>query len=204
MKYGIKAKWLSRFANEASETADGTETAVCDVSTEETEECLPTSEEAMEWMPAEQARPASLDVADVDESVQSTEPERETTAVPSAQREQWEREAAAVGQVYDGFDFAAEQIDPRFIGMLQAGVPMLDAYRALHMEDILSEFSRSVQVEAEKRVTEHVQARGARPSENGTAGTQGLQLWQNVHQLTRQKRAEIAGRAHNGEHISFR
>ena len=81
---------------------------------------------------------------------------------------------------------------------------MLDAYRALHMEDILTKFSKSVQAEAEKRVTEHVQARGVRPSENGTAGTQGLQLWQNVHQLTREKRAEIADRAHNGEHISFR
>lgn len=204
MKYGIKAKWLSRFANEASETADGTETAVSDVSTEETEECLPTSEEERELVSKEQTPPASLDVTDVEEAVQSTESERETTAVPSAQREQWEREAAAVGQVYSGFDLAVEQTDPRFIGMLQAGVPMLDAYRALHMEDILSEFSKSVQVEAEKRVTEHVQARGARPSENGTAGTQGLQLWQNVHQLTRQKRAEIAGRAHNGEHISFR
>lgn len=183
MKYGLKAGWRTRAVSETVEDgrASATDVAACDLDGQESA--------------AEGASPVEDALTD---GADTPCEEAQTEASP------WEAEAAEVGQTYPQFDWAVERQDPRFTSMLQAGVPMLDAYRALHMEEVLAEWSEKVRTEAEKRITDHVQARGSRPSENGAAGTQGVQLWQNVHRLTRQKRAEIANRAHNGEQISFR
>ena len=182
MKYGFKAGWRARASSETAQE----ENVASDVVTSE------TADDAGQDMPSDEDAVVAETVTD------------EPCAAEQTEVSPWEAEAAEVGQTYAQFDWETEQNDPRFISMLKAGVPMLDAYRALHMEEILVQWSEQVRAQAEKRITDHVQARGTRPSENGAAGTQGVQLWQNVHRLTRQKRAEIASRAHNGEQISFR
>lgn len=217
MKYGVRARWLSRFASGPSGRADEAVPAdgltAGDVTALPTDEPKHAAEEAL-------AMEDVCVVQEVSEAVPETASEAEPAmeaesppeggddreVAPSAEESDeplW-READGVRRLYAGFDLAVEREDPRFARMLEAGVPMVDAYRALHMDEVLADWADQVRKEAEKRITNHVQARGSRPPENGTAGTQGIQLWQNVHQLTRQKRAEIASRAQNGEHISFR
>lgn len=182
MKYGIKTKWPFRREAEMPPAVEVTDVTEIEMGTSEEQENVPEAVVAAET--------EDTLVEQFEASVDADEP--------------WEREAADVRQLYEGFDLATERQDPRFEAMLQAGVPMLDAYRAVHIEDILARRSEQIRADAEQRITLHVQARGVRPAENGTVGTQGVQLWQNVHQLTRQKRAEIAGRAHNGERITLR
>lgn len=206
MKYGVRARWLSRFA---SGDSHGTEEAPpaaeeqvvnSDVGPTSDETVLTAGEDdtiSEAVCTSETVRPSKDDGANDDGTKEDVPP-------TDVQEDPIQREADGVRKLYDGFDLAVEQADPRFVRMVEAGVPMLDAYRALHMDDILAGWSEKVKKEAEKRITDHVQARGSRPPENGAAGMQGVQLWQNVHQLTRKKRAEIASRAQNGEHISFR
>ena len=195
MKYGVRAKWLSRKATGQSETENVTEDTAVAVPLEQEVDAVPETvmEAELPAAPVEQA-----------DAVTDTDGSDPSPVAEATEEDELARQAAVVSQKYAGFDLAVERKDPRFVGMLQAGVPMLDAYRALHMDTILSDWSEQVRSEAEKRITDHVQARGVRPSENGTVRSGGLQLWQNVHQLTREKRAEIADRARNGESISFR
>ena len=116
---------------------------------------------------------------------------------------QWYAEAEQVKQIYPTFDFKAETADKEFIGMLKAGLSVQKAYEVKHMDEIKAAAAQTAAQVAGEQMKARIQARAARPSENGTSSQSAVITKSDVHSLTRAERAEVARRAARGEKISF-
>ncbi len=118
------------------------------------------------------------------------------------QVQSWMEQAEAMKQdpLLADFDLKTEiDSNPDFLGLLQRGVNVEQAYKVLHMNDFLSKAT----AQAEKTVTDNIRARGARPQENGAAAKSAVVVKDDVSKLTPADRAEIARRAAMGETITF-
>ena len=87
--------------------------------------------------------------------------------------------------------------------MLRVGVPMEVAYHAKHHSEIVTSAVNTAREQTEKNVVNNIRARGARPQENGTQSQSSFTVRDDVHNLSRAERAEIARRAARGEVIKF-
>ncbi len=84
--------------------------------------------------------------------------------------------------------------------MLRSGVPMEQAYKVMHFDE-LQEATKKAQEEA---IIANVKAKGTRPVENSTSSpSASFTTKSDVHKLTKEDRAEIARRVMRGEKISF-
>lgn len=110
-------------------------------------------------------------------------------------------EAETVKQQYPNFDFFNEMENERFFAMIQAGVPMADAYRAMHFDELQSMTATTAARQAETAVAANVRANGLRPKENGARQQSSFTVKSDPSKFTRQDRAEIARRVANGETI---
>lgn len=110
---------------------------------------------------------------------------------------------------YAGFDLDAEASNPQFKSVLdsltRAGFPnpVQKAYETIHMDEIKSGIAKATAQKVTTNVTENIRAKGSRPAENGANSQSGVIVKNDVRQLTRQDRAEVAKRASRGENISF-
>ena len=120
-----------------------------------------------------------------------------------AQLQRWYSQAEEARQAYPDLDLERESQDPRFLGMLKAGVPVQHAYEVIHMDAIKAGVAQSAAQTAARQVTDNVRARGARPAENGVSSGSGFLVKSDVSKLTKKDRAEIARRAAHGEKIVF-
>lgn len=112
---------------------------------------------------------------------------------------QWSKQATEAGVKYPGLNLAEEAKNPVFRQMLRAGLPVGQAYAAAHHDELLA----SAASDAEKRVIDHVRARGMRPEENGARAETGILIRQDVSRLSRGDRAEAVRRAMNGDRVTF-
>ena len=111
----------------------------------------------------------------------------------------WMREAEAMKAQYPDFDLRQEIQNPRFIGMLRAGVPIETAYEVAHLNEIKSQAAQA----REKAVTDNIRAMGQRPSENGASSNSGVTYKSDVRKLTADDRKKIAAQVRAGKKISF-
>lgn len=116
---------------------------------------------------------------------------------------EWMQEAEGVRQMYPSFDLEREVSNDRFRSMLLSGVPMADAYRAMHFEEIQNQTAVNAARQAETAVAANVRANGSRPVENGTRTQSAFTVKSDVSKLNKKDRAEIARRVARGERISF-
>lgn len=104
---------------------------------------------------------------------------------------------------YPGFNLADEiNSDKDFLSLIRSGMPIERAYRMVHVEDLVKSTAESAAAATEKRVTDNVRARGARPQAAGAANN-GFTARTDVHSLTKEQRADIARRAMRGEVITL-
>ena len=111
----------------------------------------------------------------------------------------WMREAEAMKAQYPDFDLRQEIQNPRFLGMLRAGVPIETAYEVSHLNEIKSQAAQA----REKAVTDNIRAMGQRPSENGASSNSGVTYKSDVRKLTADDRKKIAAQVRAGKKISF-
>lgn len=116
----------------------------------------------------------------------------------------WQQEAAQVKKLYPSFDFNAELRNKAFTDLLKARVPVQHAYELIHMDEIKNATARSAAETAGKQMIAKVKSNSARPLENGTSSQSAAIVKNDVHNLTREERAEAARRAQRGEKITFR
>ena len=141
--------------------------------------------------------------------------ERENDAFRRAQEERervehanqvyagWLREAEEAKQIYPSFDFEAESRNKTFTDLLQSGVAVRTAYEVVHKDDILGGAMQYAAQKAAEKVTNSVQSRAKRPTENG-AGAQGASRQvTDVNKLQKDDIYEILRRVEKGEKISF-
>lgn len=115
----------------------------------------------------------------------------------------WIAEGEEVKAVYPDFDLNAEAANPRFVAMLQAGVPVMHAYKVMHMDEIMTDAMQTTAKRTEQAVVQNIRARGSRPAENGLSSQSAFTVKDDVSKLSKKDRAEIARRAARGEHITF-
>lgn len=105
--------------------------------------------------------------------------------------------------LYPNFDLRAETQNPQFLSLLKSGIDLKTAYEVIHMDDIKSNIAKTTAKTVENNVTANIQAKGMRPAENGVNNNSGVIVKNDVRQLTKQDRAEIARRAQMGQTITF-
>ena len=115
----------------------------------------------------------------------------------------WNEEAKAVKQLYPSFDINAEVKNKAFLDMLKNGISMEHAYKVLHFDELTNDAARVAAQTADARATERMKQKASRPSENGTSSKSAVIVKNDVANLTRQDRAEIARRVARGEKIAF-
>ena len=115
----------------------------------------------------------------------------------------WNEEAKAVKQLYPSFDINAEVKNKAFLDMLKSGISMEHAYKVLHFDELTNNAARVAAQTADARATERMKQKASRPSENGTSSKSAVIVKNDVSNLTRQDRAEIARRVARGEKIAF-
>lgn len=120
-----------------------------------------------------------------------------------AQAQAWIQAAEAVKQTYPDFDLRKEAENPEFVSMLRAGVPMEHAYWVMHREELVDNMMKTTAADAEKRVTDNIRAKGARPAENGAADTAAFTTRQDVNKMSNDEILDVLKRVGNGERISF-
>ena len=115
----------------------------------------------------------------------------------------WTRDAEALKSLYPGFDLAKEMENDQFRGLLRSGISVQDAYKVVHNDEMVEAAARSAAKAASDQMAANIKARAARPSENGTSSKSAVIVKNDVSNLTRAERAEIARRAQRGEKITF-
>jgi len=132
---------------------------------------------------------------------------QESLRAEQAQREQqlqqWIQEGEALKQTFPNFDLKAEMENPNFFAMLQKGIPVGDAFKVMHFDDIQNFTAQTAAQQAEAAVTASVRANGKRPVENGTRTQSSFTVKSDVSKLNKNDRAEIARRVARGETITF-
>lgn len=139
------------------------------------------------------------------QNAQLVQAERTRAAQEKAahQVQAWEAEASDLAAKYPGFDLGMELGDPNFGRLLQSGVPMEQAYKVLHFDEIQNNVAANVAKTTEKKVADSVRAKGSRPIENGTTSQSGFVYKSDPSKWTKADRAEIARRVARGEKITL-
>ena len=115
----------------------------------------------------------------------------------------WMEEAAKIKEIYPSFDLQTELQNPQMQRLLLANVPMMDAFKALHSDEIIGGAMRFTAGQVAQKVANSVAAGRKRPSE-GAMGSQGAVVSKrDVSQLTKADRLEIIRRAERGAKIGF-
>ena len=115
----------------------------------------------------------------------------------------WYQEAAQVKELYPSFDFKTEAQNPQFLSLLKSGVGVEHAYKMIHFDELTQNAARVAAQTADAQAQAKIRQKASRPSENGTSSKTAVVVKDNVSNLTRKERAEIARRVARGEKISF-
>lgn len=119
------------------------------------------------------------------------------------QLSRWYKEAEQAKQLYPAFDMKTEAANRDFLGLLRAGVNVKQAYELMHMEEIKAAAAKTAAQTAGQQMAARIQSKAERPAENGTSSQSAVIVKNDVHNLTRAERAEIARRVQRGENIRF-
>ena len=117
--------------------------------------------------------------------------------------EGWLRQEAQFKQKAPDFSLREELANPRFEGLLAAGVDVETAFNVIHQDEILSGAMNYTAKKAVEKTVNDIKARGMRPAENGLGSTGAEPKKKTVGEMTGDEILEMANRAKKGEKISF-
>ncbi len=112
-------------------------------------------------------------------------------------------EAEALSEKIKGFDIKREIADRRFTAMIHAGLSVEDAWRALHVDDLINEAKEAAEKNAVSAAIEKIQLSMSRPDENGGLGKSPAHSTTSVDSLSGRGIREILRRVENGAKIKF-
>ena len=117
--------------------------------------------------------------------------------------EEWVKQGEEVKKLYPSFDFATESQNRDFNDLIVRGIPVQTAYEIVHKDEIFGGVMQYAAQQTAQRVSQNIQSRAKRPSENGISSDNGVVTKTDVKSLTKADRAEIARRVARGERITF-
>ncbi len=126
---------------------------------------------------------------------------RQGREATNRQVQEWYQQAEETKKTYPSFDLAEEVQNPQFLSLLQANVPVRHAYEVIHMDAIKAAERQLTARATEQQVTANVRARGARPTENGTASQGGFTIKSDPSKWSKKDRAEVVRKVQRGEKV---
>ena len=135
--------------------------------------------------------------------LKAAEERRKGEQAAQQQFAQWTRDAEGVKAMYPTFDLQTEMQNVHFRDILKKGLPMQQAFELIHMDEIRNATAKNAAQTASEQMAANIKARAARPSENGTSSKSAVIVKNDVSNLSKAYRAEIALRAQRGEKIKF-
>ena len=129
--------------------------------------------------------------------------EREKREAAGKQYAQWMQQAEEAKRIYPNLDLETEAKNPQFVRLLNSGVDVGTAYKAIHMDELIPAAMQHTAKVVEQKITNKIVANGSRPTENGISSQGATVVKSDVSKLTKADRREIALRVARGEDISF-
>ncbi len=115
----------------------------------------------------------------------------------------WRDEAEAARERLPDLDLGQELKDPVFFSLLKRGIPLENAYFALHRKEELDRAMTLAAAEAKAEVSDAIRSSAARPTENGAAGASPGGAPGSVAALSREQRRDLIRRVQAGERITL-
>ena len=129
--------------------------------------------------------------------------ERQRKEQAGKQYAQWVQQAEEAKHIYPNLNLEAEAKNPQFLRLLNSGVDVGTAYKAIHMDELIPAAMQYTAKTVEQKLTNKIAANGARPMENGISSQGATVVKSDVSKLTKADRQEIIRRVARGEKISF-
>ena len=129
--------------------------------------------------------------------------ERERREAAGKQYAQWLQQAEEAKRIYPNLDLETEAKNPQFVRLLNSGVDVGTAYKAIHMDELIPAAMQHTAKVVEQKLTNKIVANGSRPTENGVSSQGAAVVKSDVSKLTKADRQEIIRRVARGEKISF-
>lgn len=118
--------------------------------------------------------------------------------------ETWQADAAALREIYPGFDLQREaQANGEFARLLRAGVSVRRAYEAANLERILSHAMRYAAQTAGKKTADALQQQAGRVQENAVLDRAPSLARKDVNSLTQRDILQILDEVGRGAKITF-
>lgn len=135
---------------------------------------------------------------------QREEQEKEELAKANAKVSEWVRQSEELKSVYPSFDFRGELKNGEdFAKLIKAGIPVKTAYEVLHKDEILGSAMEYTAKKVSEHVVKGIEAKAARPQENGIGTKGGLVRKTDVNSLTSRDIIDILKQVESGASISF-
>lgn len=118
---------------------------------------------------------------------------------------QWTKEAETLKERYGLTNFSLEEEvqNPDFVKLLSNGISLESAYKAIHMDDMLSGAMAKTAETVREKMSNSIQSRQSRPAENGITNTASRTFKTDVNSLSKADRDKIDKLVMRGEIISF-
>ena len=149
------------------------------------------------------AREYGVDPTDIGALTAAVTGQKSETAGADRIYESLLRQAEDARALYPDFDMAGELRNPGFQALLQTGLPVRQAYEAIHAQEILSAAMAFTARTVEQRLSKKIAAVGTRPDETAMGAAAPATVKQDVSKLTKQQIEEVARRVASGERVSF-
>lgn len=121
-----------------------------------------------------------------------------------AQIDAWHREGNELKSLYPSFNLAEEVKNRHFLGLLQKGLPIRQAYELIHMDEIKEATAKSAAETAGAQMQARIKSKSTRPTENGMSSQSAAIVRKDTaSSLNKKDRADIAKRVQRGERITF-
>ena len=129
--------------------------------------------------------------------------ERQRKEQAGKQYAQWMQQAEEAKRIYPNLNLEEEAKNPQFLRLLNSGVDVGTAYKAIHMDELIPAAMQYTAKQVEQKLTNKIVANGSRPMENGISSQGATVVKSDVSKLTKADRQEIIRRVARGEKISF-
>ena len=121
-----------------------------------------------------------------------------------AQVSEWMKQGEELKSLYPSFDLKSELSgDKGFARLIRAGVSLRTAYEVVHKDEILGSAMEYTAKKVSEQVVKGLEAKTARPSENGLLTGGGLIRKTDVNALTSKDIIDILKQVERGAKVSF-
>ena len=129
--------------------------------------------------------------------------DRQRKETASKQYAQWMQQAEEAKRTYPNLNLNEEAKNPQFLRLLNSGVDVGTAYKAIHMDELIPAAMQYTAKTVEQKIANKVMANGSRPTENGNSSQGATVVKNDVSKFTKSDRQEIIRRVARGELIEI-